>query len=478
MDAGPYIAIFDELCQLIESDAERAKRIASGGGFGEIDPAIKSLDDRFYDHDPYNVITPANARWLRGLPEVKVIPDGEYSDALRALSHANHQRAARAAERQGIALDWALTDPLRVASRLLCMQAECLPVVGYGAGDPASRAPDGREGIAWSITTSHGQRFIFLFDDKAFLCEAFLSNGQPLTDESIAETRQRLLAGNLEGMEVWANIEYREIVQIPFADVHSAIEAAKQFPVVKSARQLVAKLGTDESVDDVFAAAKHMSGRWLWMIKTNRRVAALNFLDDSVALLDTEKRPLAILSRSETEKPDESPRHRRIPDEILTGIIAKFSLEYIQFSAFTAVFLIFILQIGQISPRMMLISFAIYGYLAYRFFSLRKKINTLLPNNKKFEDITWLYRQFWNPRIILVAILSASFTSILMLTSLQLNNIFISIYGEVPYLDIAGHKLRLTSAIAITILILGIVGLNYISKKLAKRLVAGWRAST
>ena len=119
MNAEPYRSIFSDLCRLIESDKERAERIAEGSGFGEIDPAIKALDERFFEHDTYETFSPMIAHWLRSLPELEVASDANYTQRVQELCDANPQREARLAVHHEQVLNANLENPLWVAGQLL-----------------------------------------------------------------------------------------------------------------------------------------------------------------------------------------------------------------------------------------------------------------------------------------------------------------------------------------------------------------------
>ena len=186
MGAGPYTDIFDDLRRLIEGNPGRASRIAAGGGLGELDPAIKTLDDRFLTLSRTNPLSAINARWLHSLPELRIVPDTDYPKRLDALVESNLLRQQRSSECRRGSLDLALLDPFTVAARLLCVKAQCLPMLNIGKGDPALTAPDGRQALGWHITTGKGRRVLFLFDNIALLCEPRLADGRPMNEQAIA----------------------------------------------------------------------------------------------------------------------------------------------------------------------------------------------------------------------------------------------------------------------------------------------------
>jgi hypothetical protein len=299
MGAAPFDAIFRDLCRLIGSDSERAEAIANSGGFGEPDPAIADLDKRYFAQDAYQIITPANARWLRSLPELRVVGDADYPAEIQALCEANPERPARlsAREREGIAAR--LLDPVRVASRLLCMKVNCMPVAGFGGGDPSAVAPDGRQGVGWHIQSRAGRQVVFVFDDVSYLCESYLADGRKVTPELMAERRRHLEAGDMEIFAAFSKIVYKEVTQIPSVHVAAAIEAAKKMPVVRFAEMLCARMKPAGTLRDVYAAILHQSGQFLWLMETTDSGGLFGFNGGELVLYDPAMKPLAKVSRDE-----------------------------------------------------------------------------------------------------------------------------------------------------------------------------------
>ncbi len=297
--AAPFDAIFRDLCRLIASDGARAEAIAKSGGFGEPDPAIAELDRRYFAQDAYRVITPANARWLHSLPELRVVGDVDYPAAVQAVCEANPQRAARLAARERDGIAARLLDPVRVASRLLCMKVNSMPITGYGGGDPSAIAPDGRQGVGWHIQSRAGRQVVFVFDDVAYLCESYLADGRRVTPEVMAEQRRHLETGDMDSLSAFSRIVYQEVAQIPSVHVAAAIEAAKKLPVVRFAEMLCARMKPAGILRDVYAAILHQSGQFLWLMETRDLNGLFAFNGGELVLYDPAMKPLAKVSRDE-----------------------------------------------------------------------------------------------------------------------------------------------------------------------------------
>lgn len=303
MEAGPYIGIFAELCRFLEEEPDRAAAVAQAGGFDETpDPVIAELDKRFLDQGPYEIITPANADWLRSLPELRAVPDGEYRDVIARLHQANPQRAARLAVRRREAIESSLRDEVRVASRLLCVEAEIPPVINVGSAKPDTTAPDGRKGVGWAVESKAGRHVVIVMDDFAYLCETYLGDGRKVTDEMMHQQQLAMLNGEQVDFEAFATMTEREVARIPASKIADAIMAAEKIPVVKIAELLSSKVAIDERLADVFAIGTDPSGHWIWMMETNKRIGILGATEKGFVFRDMKKKSLAVLSKRELRK--------------------------------------------------------------------------------------------------------------------------------------------------------------------------------
>jgi hypothetical protein len=165
--ARPYLEIFDEFCALVRS----RDVVIPTDPLAPTHPEIEKLDNRFYALDPYKTLMGAISDWVRQLPEFRSVPDSQYQDVIARFREANTEREARLAARKRAEVEHHLTDPLRVAAGLLLAQSE-RELRSITAGQYCAIAPDGREGIGWTIFALDGQRFhLFVFDDVAFLCD-------------------------------------------------------------------------------------------------------------------------------------------------------------------------------------------------------------------------------------------------------------------------------------------------------------------
>jgi len=301
LNAEAYLAIIDEFTQIVDGTPGLAKTLSESGDAGSRDGAIRALDRRLLTLIAEGDLTAAWADWLRRLPQLEIVPDPQYAVKLEALCAANPEREGRRVTRQRESVGRGLTEPMRVAARLLGMRAGCLPVTAYGDDDPVAVAPDGRQGTAWNIRTRAGWQLLFLFEDVALLCDMYHRDGRKLTGDLPADQALRLAGletGSRAGRDL---IRTREVARVRMAEVADAIEAAQTTPVLTIARLFCRQLGREEVLEDVFAAGIHRSGRWLWMMETDQRFAIFSFNGVEYILTDMNIRPLARLSTDDVE---------------------------------------------------------------------------------------------------------------------------------------------------------------------------------
>lgn len=300
MSAVPCDAIFDDLCKLIEADEARAKVIAAGRGFGDIDRGIKALDDRFFAAKCYETITPANAAWLKTLPNLEIVDDARFAERMRELFRANPHFALRTEQAERTKLEFALTDPMQVAARMLAVASRRLPFRRISGGRH-DKAPDGREGIGWVVFLGSGHARMFIFDDVAILCETQLADGRTFTPALEVERAKLAKAGAVEQLKPYDDRKDVEVARIPASLITEAREAAAKHPVVTAAQLLIRKLAKDDKVVSISPAMKHNSGAMLWLVETAQRVGILGFANGGATLLKPGGEPLAVLKPAELE---------------------------------------------------------------------------------------------------------------------------------------------------------------------------------
>lgn len=168
MRATDAAEIFAELQRFALEEPARFAQAAEGGGFGEADPVIAGLDDRFFA-GPSATIAAANGAWLRSLPHLRVVADGEHRATLDALTDANPAAAARRAERDVLVREAQERNPLvQTFVYLLGKAKPPLVYQGWNAGFPRE-SPDGTIVHLFGINSDQGTVYALLSPGGATL---------------------------------------------------------------------------------------------------------------------------------------------------------------------------------------------------------------------------------------------------------------------------------------------------------------------
>ena len=113
------IEIFKSFRTYAVLEPARFRRTLEGAGFGEIDPFVEKLDQRFYA-GVGEALAQALRQWIASRPSLRPLDDTHYREAMRDLLAHNPEHAARriaiAAEQEQRRTD----DPIHQAIRFVC----------------------------------------------------------------------------------------------------------------------------------------------------------------------------------------------------------------------------------------------------------------------------------------------------------------------------------------------------------------------
>ena len=139
------IEIFRSFQTFAVLEPARFQRALDGAGFGEVDPFIEKLDQRFYA-GVGEALAQSLRQWIAGLPSLRPLDDTRYREAMRDFPAQNPEHATRkiavAAEQEQRHTD----DPIHQLIRFVChvfrpacvSSSSCQPVLFRGQAKPAS----------------------------------------------------------------------------------------------------------------------------------------------------------------------------------------------------------------------------------------------------------------------------------------------------------------------------------------------------
>jgi len=170
--ADDYAAIFAELKALVESNHERARRMAKA--FGEKDPAIKVLDERFHALAATGRAMWQASDWIRQSPRLRPLPNAELLVRKAEILKANtlrKQRIEGARERAGERMRsqpaWSLAEKLCGMAGLILLKLN--PVGGPFALSAYKIKSARRYGYQLNIETNRGDLAVFFLDKYGLL---------------------------------------------------------------------------------------------------------------------------------------------------------------------------------------------------------------------------------------------------------------------------------------------------------------------
>lgn len=301
MGLKAHYRLFRKLEKLLNADRARTHRVADSRGFGDIDPAIAKLDDKFTAQNCKHPIDEANAKWLKSLPELQVVEDARYLETIEGLKATNPLRETRLAARHRLSVQRNLEDNLQAAARLLCWSAWQVPVLEITAGTFGRAAPDGRKTIAWRVHSSCGCHHVYLLDDVAYFCDLYLTDGRRFTAEILEEDHRQFQEGNRPRDRSTRDPTDKEAAHVKNVVLQKSIESAKELQVATAADLLCRASRPAKTLVDVSAIMDDGLDFTTWAVATDQRVCFVNFEKDGAVLSDNTGRRLASVSNQDIQ---------------------------------------------------------------------------------------------------------------------------------------------------------------------------------
>lgn len=174
MGANETVTLFDAAAKLLNQlSPEQVQEFFESDYFGENEERdfLNGLDDQFFAAWQHEDLIALNAKWLRGLPNLLVVTDGELQ------AEAERRGAALPDRKERIAAALANEPRYMKIIRALC-EHQGLVLNTVTAGDPTF-IHEGSPAIAWHFLTEQGHHFMVdaghtavLFDGSTRQCIA------------------------------------------------------------------------------------------------------------------------------------------------------------------------------------------------------------------------------------------------------------------------------------------------------------------
>ena len=144
---------------------------------------LRQLDAPFHEAEKTAPMSLLSARWIMSWPELKVMEDAEYREAIRQIALMNPLRERRLLWNAVQQLQHGMTDRLQVANALACVNIrppdgslEFLVKVAVGW----TMDIDGRPQQAWHVATNKGRRICVVSDTHVAAYEFIQPKNPPM----------------------------------------------------------------------------------------------------------------------------------------------------------------------------------------------------------------------------------------------------------------------------------------------------------
>jgi len=163
------IEIFKSFQTYAVLEPARFQRTLDGAGFGEIDPFVERLDQRFYA-GVGKALGQALRQWIARLPSLRPLDDTHYREAMQDLPAQNPEYAVRkiaiAAEQEQRHAE----DPIHQAIRFVChVSPPGMRFEQLLSASPISSPDESVGGVGFRIVTDRGLATIYVMESRAVL---------------------------------------------------------------------------------------------------------------------------------------------------------------------------------------------------------------------------------------------------------------------------------------------------------------------
>ena len=303
MPAPAHLAILEQMAAWVAQHPDEAAQ--QTGFVGGRAPFLDELDKRFYAADKAQPMIQQSARWIASWPELKVVDDADYVEAIRRTLMMNPLREARLVSRSVAHLSQQMTEWFPVGVGLACAngpQTEMKLAIGGGS----MMAIEGRQQMAFLVRTNASEpRFCVVSEKHAALYERVAADNPPMPALGDVEgLKQAVADGRLaryQGPSVG-----RKLSHIEAKTIAGVIELAKQYraPVALDLLLRRAKLDPEGAVVAPLSIGPKPGGmaiEWL-VVAGGQALFAVSAPRGSLLLRHGDDQALATLRTPEIEE--------------------------------------------------------------------------------------------------------------------------------------------------------------------------------
>ncbi len=168
MGSDSHADLLDNMITWAQANPEEAARQTGfeGGRAAYLD----ELDKAFYELEKTNPLSRASAQWILNWPELQIVEDRDYADAMNHLILTNPLREDRLVESRVAAFVHQMNDWLHVSVGMAATACENMDIrLGLGGG--TIETIEGEQQMTWRVQTNLGKRFAVVTDHWTRLYE-------------------------------------------------------------------------------------------------------------------------------------------------------------------------------------------------------------------------------------------------------------------------------------------------------------------
>ena len=244
MQAQAHLSVMERMAAwIVQHPDEASKQTGFEGGRA---PLLDQLDSLFYQADKAMPMISQSARWISSWPELKVVEDADYQEAIRRIVMMNPAREARLASRSVDALRMQMTDWFHVGVGLACANAPQTEIkLAIGGG--SAMEIEGEQQVAFHVRTNADQpRLCVVTNSYAAAYERAEADNPPMPDiRDIEGMKQAIGDGRLARYK--APTAGRKLSHVRSETIAGVIELANGYRAPAALDLLLRRAGIEPS---------------------------------------------------------------------------------------------------------------------------------------------------------------------------------------------------------------------------------------
>jgi hypothetical protein len=260
-------------------------------GFDVRAKALDALDERFYAAEREMPIVRLAARWITAWPELRVVPDDQYSSAIDQIAALNPFLGVRLIWKSVQNLRFQMTDQLQISIAAACGAVVPAPEAKIYVGGGGYFAIEGRQSLAFFVRTEKGER-LCVFDDAGARLYEYAQRGavpKPGPDLKLEDLR------NFKRPEAGARLS-----TVNGDAIRRFVAADAETRAPEAIDLLVRKAGLGRNA--MITAWKLQDSGATWIVVAGERRIVVVTSREGAELIDQNSKPILAATKAEIDR--------------------------------------------------------------------------------------------------------------------------------------------------------------------------------